>query len=270
MESTTKSGRTVCGAKGARPRRGIVSAVLVVALVVIGCGATQQSPSSVAVTSSQTPITTSAASHAPAASPSPAPEKAAIAAFVKLLTKSNFAYQATFKGLSRHTTARIPVKGAFAVSGRDYRLTAAFTFSNGTATVDHRYVGGKAWARFDGQSWERLTNFTPAFSMSPFAFVQAVGDVRYVGTEKVGGRTLRRIQINSDPFHPSLIPATNLTQETVTSGILELLIDDAGRPVSGSSSVHGTGRVSGQLQEIVIELNLTFTKLGQKVTVSAP
>jgi len=80
----------------------------------------------------------------------------------------------------------------------------------------------------------------------------------------------RRIQINSDPFHPSLIPAVNLTQETVTSGILELLIDDTGRPVSGSASIDGTGRVSGQLQEIVIELNLTFTKIGQKVTVSAP
>jgi hypothetical protein len=62
----------------------------------------------------------------------------------------------------------------------------------------------------------------------------------------------------------------NLTQETVTSGILELLIDDAGRPVSGSAKIDGTGRVSGQLQEIVIELNLTFTKIGQKVTVGAP
>jgi hypothetical protein len=257
------------GAKGARRLGVFVSAVLVAALV-IGCGATQQSPSSVAVTSSQAPITTPAASHAPAVSPSPAPQTAAIAAFVKLVTKSMFAYQATFKGLSRHTTARIPVKGTFAVSGRDYRLTAAFSFNNGTATVEHRYVDGKAWARFDGQSWERLTNFTPAFSMSPFAHVKGVGDVRYVGTEKVGGKTVRRIQIDSVPFHPSLIPASNLSQETVTSGILELLIDDTGRPVSGSASVRGTGRVSGQLQEIVIELNLTFTKLGQKVTVSAP
>ena len=96
------------------------------------------------------------------------------------------------------------------------------------------------------------------------------GDVRYLGTEKAGGKTVHRIQIDSAPFHPSLIPATNLSHETVTSGVLELLIDDSGRPISGSASVKGTGRVSGQLQEIVIELNFTFTKLGQKVTVSAP
>jgi hypothetical protein len=256
-------------AAGAPRRPGFVTAVLLAALV-IGCGATQPTQSGVAA--SNPPALTSAppASHGPATSPSPAPQEAAIVSFVKLVTKSNFAYQATFRGLSRHTTARIPVKGALAVSGRDYRLTAAFTFQDGTSTVEHRYVDGKAWYRFNGQSWGRFTNFTPAFSMSPFAHVKVVGDVRFVGTEKAGGKTVHRIEIDSVPFHPSLIPATNLSQETVTSGILELLIDDAGRPISGSASVKGTGRVSGQLQEIVIELDLTFTELGQKVTVSAP
>jgi hypothetical protein len=261
--------RNVRMAAGWRPRAGFGTAVLMAA-VVVGCGATQPTQSSVATSSPSAIAATPPTSHAPATSPSPAPQEAAIAAFVKLVTKSNFAYQATFKGLSRHTTARIPVTGAFAVSGRDYRLAAAFKFNDGTATVEHRYVDGKAWFRFNGASWRTFTNFTPAFSMSPFAHVKAVGDVRYVGTEKVGGKTVRRIQIDSVPFHPSLIPASNLSQEAVTSGTLELLIDDAGRPISGSASVKGTGRVSGQLQEIVIELDLTFTKLGQKVTVSAP
>ena len=232
-------GRTVGGSHGTRPPGRVVSALFVAALVV-GCGATQQSPSSVAPTGSEPPTLPPVASRAPAVRPSPAPQAAAIAAFVTLVTKTDFAYQATFKGLSRHTTARIPVKGTVAVSGGDYRLTAAFTFSTGAATVEHRYVDGKAWARFDGQSWERLTNFTSAFSMSPFAFVKGVGDVRYVGTEKFGGKTVHRIQIDSVPFHPSLIPATNLTEETVTSGILELLIDDAGRPISGSASIKVT------------------------------
>jgi hypothetical protein len=269
VRSTTTIGRNVRVATGWPPRAGFATVVLMAALV-IGCGATQPTQSSVAASSPPALTSTPPASHVPATSPSPAPEKAAIAAFVKLVTKSNFAYQATFKGLSRHTTARIPVTGAFAVSGRDYRLTAAFKFNDGTATVEHRYVDGKGWVRFIGQGWARLTNFTPAFSMSPFAHVKMVGDVRFVGTEKAGGKTVHRIQIDSVPFHPSLIPATNLSQETVTSGMLELLIDDAGRPISGSASVNGTGRVSGQLQEIVIELNLTFTKLGQKVTISAP
>ena len=76
--------------------------------------------------------------------------------------------------------------GTLAVSGRDYRLAASFRFNDGTATVEHRYVDGKAWYRFNGGKWGRFTNFTAALSMSPFAFVKGVGDVRFVGAEKVG------------------------------------------------------------------------------------
>jgi hypothetical protein len=251
---------------------GIVSAVLVMALAGAGCGVTQplESGPAATISSSSSPSPTPTASLAPTASPRPAPETAAIAAFVKLVAKGNLAYQATFRGLSRHTTTRLPVKGTIAVSGRDYRVTAAFTFKNGTASVDHRYVGGKGWVRFDGAKWQGLTGFKPAASMSPFALVSGVGAVRYLGTKKVAGKTLYQVQIPSVPMQPILIPATNLTKETVTRGILDLMIDEAGRPVTGAATIQGTGRVSGQLQEIVIELNLTFSKVGQRVTVSAP
>ena len=62
----------------------------------------------------------------------------------------------------------------------------------------------------------------------------------------------------------------NLTEAVVTSPKLTLLIDAAGRPVKGTAEIDGRGRVSGQLQEIVIDLTVTFVKLGQPVTIKAP
>jgi hypothetical protein len=186
------------------------------------------------------------------------------------VTAGNLAYQATFTGRSRHTTTRLPVKGSFAVSGPDYRVATIFTFKGGNATVDHRFVGGKGYVRFDRDKWNTLVGFGAAQSMSPFALVSGAASVRFLGSEKKDGRTVYRVEIASVPFHPSLIPAANLTREVVTRGVMQLLIDADGLPVSATATVEGTGRVSGQLQEIVIELNLTFTKVGQKVTISAP
>jgi len=276
MTSARNVGPAIRPCGPVRNRGAVVAVVLAIALAGTGCGLSQPTeavPVATSTTSSSSSSPSSpspASSHAPTASPKAAPETAAIAAFVKLVTKGNLAYQATFRGRSRHTTTRLPVKGTIAVSGRDYRVTAVFTFSNGSASVDHRYVGGKAWVRFNGGKWQALAGFKPAASMSPFALVSGVGAVRYVGTKKVGAKTLYEVQIPSVPLHPSLIPATNLSKETVTRGVLQLLIDGAGRPVSGAATIDGTGRVSGQLQEIVIELNLTFSKVGQRVTVSAP
>jgi hypothetical protein len=70
--------------------------------------------------------------------------------------------------------------------------------------------------------------------------------------------------------NPIMIPASNLTEVAVTESKLTLLIDAAGRPLSGTATITGRGRVSGQLQEIIIDLNVTFTKVGQKVTIAAP
>jgi hypothetical protein len=67
-----------------------------------------------------------------------------------------------------------------------------------------------------------------------------------------------------------MIPAVNLTEAVVTSPKLTLLIDAAGRPVKGTAQIDGHGRVSGQLQEIVIDLTVTFTKVGDAVTIKAP
>ena len=71
-------------------------------------------------------------------------------------------------------------------------------------------------------------------------------------------------------MNPLMIPAGNLTDTALTTPKLTLLIDAAGRPVRGTAEIDGKGRISGQLQEIVLDLTVTFTKVGQAVSIKAP
>jgi hypothetical protein len=211
-------------------------------------------------------------SPAPAASAAVDPGQAAMRGFLALVAKDGFSYQATFTGESRHTTDIIPIsKGVLQVSGRDVLVRATFRFPTGVRyVVEHRYVSGRAWIRFFPASWRRLSGFTAADSMGAFAAVHGSADVTYLGPRVVGGKTLYQLRFRSTIVNPVMIPATNLTEVEVTSPRLTLLIDAAGRPVSGVAQIVGQGRVSGQLQEIVIDLNVTFSKVGRAVSISAP
>ena len=71
-------------------------------------------------------------------------------------------------------------------------------------------------------------------------------------------------------MNPVLIPAGNLSDTVLTTPTLTLLIDAAGQPIKGTAQIDGRGRVSGQLQEIVIDLTVAFTKVGQAVSIKAP
>jgi hypothetical protein len=71
-------------------------------------------------------------------------------------------------------------------------------------------------------------------------------------------------------LHPVLIPAGNLTAERISSTKLRLVTDEHGIPVRGTWTMRGKGRVSGQLQAIVIELDLTFSKVGEPLTIKEP
>lgn len=192
-------------------------------------------------------------------------------AFVALVTKDGFSYQGTFSGDDRHTTDIFPIRnGLLQVSGDDVLVRATFTLQAHSDVVEHRYVGGKAWIRYGTtDTWHRLT-FIPADSMGAFAAVRTTSDVTYLGPVAAGGSTLFKVAFRSAIVNPVMIPASNLTETVLTSPKLTLLIDAAGRPVKGTAEIDGHGRVSGQLQEIVIDLAVTFTKLGQAVTITAP
>jgi hypothetical protein len=248
-------------------------ALLVAAIAILtGCGATS-SPTAPASTASTRPIASGPVSARPSTpAPSPDPGNLALQRFVAFASKADASYQATFTGQSRHTTDILPIsKGLLQVDGANVLVRATFTFPSGRPyTTEHRYVGGKAWIRYLPEPWERWTNFTASLSMAAFPNVHAATDVTYLGPKTVGGKVLYQLQVKSAIVHPVMIPAGNLTEETVTSPKLVVLVDAAGHPVRGTAEIRGRGRISHQLQEIVIDLELTFTKVGQPVKITAP
>ncbi len=212
------------------------------------------------------------ASTVPSAKPSADPATAAVKAFVAFASSPDASYQATFTGSSRHTVDVLPItKGVLQVSGQDVLVRATFAFPSGTkATVEHRSVGGKGWAREVPHAWQRLSGFGPAQSMAAFPAVRSLSDVSYLGPAGVAGKTLYKLHVASAILNPVLIPASNLTDVVVTDPNLTVLVDAAGRPVSGTAEIIGNGRVSGQLQEIAIDLEIAFSEVGQPVTITAP
>lgn len=205
--------------------------------------------------------------------PSRDPGQVALTKFFALATDKTFAYQATFTGVSRHTADVLPIsKGLLQVNGSSVRVRATFTYkrTGGVMTVEHRAVGGRAWIKYGSQPWLRWPGYEASDSMAAFAAVHAPPDVTYLGPVKSGGKTSYRVSIASAIVNPVMIPFSNLSDTAITDPKLELLIDANGRPLSGTATIIGRGRISGQLQEIVIELKLTFLKVGQKVTIAAP
>jgi hypothetical protein len=244
---------------------------LVLAALLAACGSASPTP---AATDQATAGTSASPAfvRSPAPLASPDPGQAALTKFFTLVTGAGFAYQATFTGSSHHTVDILPIsKGLLQVSGSNVLVRATFTFKDGAqVTVEHRSVGGRGWIRYATEAWKGLTKFGPADSMAAFAAVHAPPDVVYLGPVTAGGKTAWSVSMASVIVNPIMIPASNLTEIAVTSSKLILLIDAAGRPLSGTATITGRGRVSGQLQEIVIDLKLAFIKVGQKVTIAAP
>jgi hypothetical protein len=247
--------------------------LVAVATALLGCGSDSNTPAGPTRPPTQRVSTAPAtSSRPPGPSPSQDPGQAALTKFFTLVTGDRFAYQATFTGASHHTVDILPMtKGLLQVNGDDVLVRTTFTFKNGARTpVEHRSVGGHGWIRYGTAAWKGMTKFGPASSMAAFAAVHGPPDITYVGPVQTGGKTAYKVSMPSVIVNPIMIPASNLTEIAVTSSKLTLLIDAAGRPLSGTATITGRGRVSGQLQEIVIDLNLTFIKVGQKVTIAAP
>jgi hypothetical protein len=205
----------------------------------------------------------------PQASPSlPAPQ-AAIQAFVDRVSDPGFSYTATLTGRSLHSTDILPIKGRLAVSGADYALVANFTFPDErvTSKVEQRYVRRVGWVRFYPGGWQKLKSFGEDDVLSPFAGILTPSDVTLLETLR---NNRYRIRMSALILHPSLIPAFNVTNEDVDRTKFDVVIDQKGRPLTGSWRLNGTARVSAQLQEVVMELTVKFASVGKRVTVRAP
>lgn len=213
----------------------------------------------------------------PRPSATPRPGAAAIAAFVERVTSGTFSYRMTLKGSVAGAVERGQVTGRLDTSGRDYAMSLTFDFTeeypgSPLLKVGVREVDGTGYLREDGGKWRTVSDYVPSDSAVPFAAVKTPSDVVYRETIEVGGKVRHRVAIASGVVvHPRTVPG-DVSGERIRRTTIDLLIDDEGRPVSGTWEMDATGRVGdvGQLQQILISLELGFSRLDEPVTVDRP
>ena len=204
--------------------------------------------------------------------PTPLPSfEAARTGFVDMVKAGDFSYHATFDGRVYGAGNDVPVVGSLDVAGKDYQYAATYTLDEGKTSFAIRYIDGVAWERIDGGEWKTNGAFKPSDTNSPFAFITRLPDVKYARSETVDGRSLHYVTFTTGKLiDPAQIQAGNLTNEVHKRSTFDLVLDDQGNPVSGTTELEGVARVSDQLQEIVVKVELVFSKVGADLVINPP
>jgi hypothetical protein len=209
----------------------------------------------------------------PTPTPTPKPPTAgelAAKAFYERVQSGKMSYHASLTGNIAGAISGLSIVGAIDVSGDDYAEALTYSFiTPPNVPVGVRVLDTKRWVRVDRSGWTKVSSAMA--SNSPFADLSTGNAVQAVRTEHVGGKDLHHIKMTGGLIIAlDLIPAGNLTNERVNKTELELVVDDAGNPMTATWRLEGDARVSGQLQEIRIEVDMTFTKVGSKIVITAP
>ncbi len=200
----------------------------------------------------------------------PTPGELAARAFFARVASGKLTYHASMRGEVAGAISGLSIDGAIDVAGGDYSEVVTYTFlTPPPVAVSVRRVGTRRWVRVDRGRWESVSESSAL--NSPFADLSTDDGVQLVRTEHVGGKDLYHLAMTGGLIiAPDLIPAGNLTNEHVNKTNLEVVVDDSGLPLSATWRLDGEARVSGQLQGIRIELDLTFLKVGSKIVIKAP
>jgi len=204
--------------------------------------------------------------------PTPPAGEQARQAFVESVLAGDLTYHATFEGNVFGAGNIVAVKGSLDVAGTEYQLAASYIFPEPpNASYSIRYVADTAWVRIDGGRWQDDEAFRASDTNSPFAFVTRDRDVQFAKTEIVAGERFHHVTFDrTNVIGLTQIRAANLANEDLKRSSFELVLDDHGTPVSGTARIEGIGRVSGQLQEIIVQLDLVFSKVGADIVIKAP
>ena len=251
-----------------------IGAVLSAAILAGGC---LPAPSA-----TSTGLPASSASQGTESSPKPSASArafvAAIDAFVERVTSGKLSYHVAFDGSVRASINLLPIAGALDVAGDDFSSSFTYDLSHdyrnvGKIRVQVRGVDGHGYVKSGAAAWRTIKNFGAAQSYVLFKNVKAAADVRYLGAVRVTGKTLHKVAIpGALLIHPNTIPGMS-QKEQVDDTELAVVIDDAGRPRSGTWKLWGKSRVgegSGQLPRVEYDVDLTFSKVRSKITIRRP
>lgn len=265
---------TVTAMSGVHAQLAQVGAVtVIVAVLVAGC-----LPPPRTATGSESPSSARPVQATVRPSPTQKAELLAIAAFTERIVGGKLTYSVMFKGTVRASADTLPIAGTMDVSGADFASSFTYDFSRdyvgvGKQRVQVRGVKGKGYIKRGSKAWQPIKGFAVAHSYVPFKTVDAAEDMRYLGPVKVGSSTFHKVGITGALLlHPNTIPY-QIQKEKIDDTELTVVIDDAGRPRSGTWKLWGQARIGpsgGQLQRVVYELDLTFSKVGDKFTIKRP
>lgn len=262
-------------AGAARAPAALRYAVAIAAIALAACqgssapATTPTGPVPTPTTSAPTATTTPEATTGPTPTPPAAAARAVVDGLRAFAGDGSRTFRVTFTGVSRHAADTLVVEGVLDVAGEDASVTATFEFPRGTGAADYRRIGTRDWVRVDRGRWTALEVPDEAAVVDVFAGTHDGTRLQYLGPV-TGNADRFEVELTGMILHPVLIPAGNLTDEKVTRTKVVLVTDEIGRPVSGTWMMRGQGRVSGQLQEIAIDLDLAFSRLGEPVKIVAP
>lgn len=242
---------------------------LAVGLVVVACGSISAPRAPVVP---DAPVVTSAP--AATASPTSSAHTAAIAAFVESVASRELTYRIDYTGTVSWSSRTTKIKGSMTVAGEDFAAAWRYLFEGVPVhDLQVRGVNGKGYIKREGKAWASLKNYDLNDSYVPFKRVTDTSNVKYLGPVEVGGKILHRISIpEALLIHPTTIPY-NVKKEKVEQLTLEVRIDDKGKPRTGTWELRSQARIGegvGQLQRVVYQLELKFSKVGAKLTVKKP
>jgi hypothetical protein len=259
-----------------RPRLqpGLPALAMLIAIVLAGCGSLGLSGPRRTLTPAATPTPA-----APTVEPTLAPQEVAMEAFVERVTAGDLSYQVVFDGSTRGSADFVPTKGVLVVAGEDFASEWTFDFSVeyrgllGEYDVAQRAVDGTGWIKRPGKDWAVMKSYGLDDSYVPFKAVKTADDVTYLGSTEAGGEMRYKLGIpGALLIHPNTIPY-DIQKEKIDSTTLEVVVDGDGVPKSGTWNLRGQARIGfgvGQLQRIVIDLELAFAKVGADLSVSKP
>ncbi len=243
-----------------------IAVAMAIGIVVTACRSLAVPQVSVAPAPTDAPAAT--------ASPSSSTHAAAIAAFVESVASGELTYRVAYTGEMRMSTRIVDVKGSMTVAGEDFAASWRYDFHDVPSyDVQVRGVNGKGYIKREGKAWASIKNYDASDSYVPFKRVADTSDVKYLGSVEVAGKMLHRIGVaEALLMHPTTIPYA-VKKEKVDALILEVRIDDKGVPRTGTWELRSQARIGegvGQLQRVVYDLELKFSKVGDKLTVKKP
>ena len=230
-------------------------------MLVIALAAGCLPPPSAETSESSDPAVSAAPSSTPRPSATPKPQDLAIAAFVKLVAPGKLTYRVAFDGEVRLSTDVLPFTGAMDVAGANFGSSFTYNLEPeypglGRHRVQVRAVGGKGWIKRGSAAWQAIKGYGVAQSYVPFKTVKKAADVRYVGPVEISGKTFHKVAVKDAVLiHPNTIPYA-VYNEKVEDSEIEFLIDNAGRPRSGTWMLRSQARVGDSRQSAAHRVRL--------------